>query len=328
MRAADSPAMPIAASPSSEKALSLARTYAIASCFIVLTGDTGTGKSRLAQWIHDQGRAGKPFEEVTSAELSDSLAHSDLFGHDKGAFTGSACKRRGLFERAGDGTVLLDDFHLCPLSIQAMLLRTLSSGRFRPLGSERDVPLRCRVIFGLRKSPDQLLAENVLRPDLRYRLGYCEIRLTPLSERREEIGPLAKAFVHEFRLLNGSGPKALAPDVVPALESAPWPGNVRELRAVVEASCIHAQGDEFLRFDHLPDHVRISPRFRPHGDAALNQRAIEWALWRTDGHTDLAAQLLGVHRNTISAYRARKASESPAHISAPTTVHTEPISLS
>lgn len=316
---------PIIGCPATAHALSLAYLYALASNIAVLVGGTGTGKTYLARWMHTMGpRAGHPFVDVTAAEIPESLAQAALFGHEPGAFTGATRRGIGLLEQARDGTLLLDDFHLLPISVQAMLLRALSNRAFRPLGADRDLPLRCRVLVGLRECPDLLMQQGILLPDLRYRLGHCIIRLLPLAERREEIALLAELFLRECPDAIGvPGPVAFAPDVIPALEAAPWPGNVRDLRAAVEAAYVHAQGDELVRFEHLPEHARVAPRFTPHGDRQANARAIEWAMYRAHNRMDLAAELIGTHRNTISAYlsdRRHGHASSPAHRSRRRTV--------
>jgi DNA-binding NtrC family response regulator len=311
----DTPGRLVAASPSTRKAFDLGRLYAPASSFLLLIGETGTGKTAFARWVHEQGaRSGRDFVEATAMEFTDSMARSQLFGHERGAFTDAAQRHRGLFQRAADGTVLLDDLHFLPMALQAALLRVFSSGSFQPLGLDRDLPLLSRVIVGLRDCPDKLMRAGLLLPDLRYRLGHCIVRLAPLSERREEIAPLAQTFLRDCPWqTRASGPAQFAPDVMPALEAAPWPGNLRELRSVIEAAFLHADGGPLLRFDHLPEHVRIAPRFVPYGDVAANERAMDWALWRARNRVDHAARLIGAHRNTVSAHIARRRMKESAH---------------
>jgi two-component system response regulator HydG len=299
---------PVVRSATSARAFALAEQYAPAASTLVIVGGTGTGKSHLASWVHAIGpRATHPFVGCSALELSESLAQAQLFGHERGAFTGAISRSAGLFEQAGDGTLLLDDFHLMPVVVQAVLLRALSSGLYRLVQGTRDLRIRCRVIVGLSQHPDVLMQKGTLLADLRYRLGQCVIALAPLAERREEIAPLAEGFLEEARAATGViGPKALAPDVLPVLEAAPWPGNARELRSAIEAAYLHARGDTLIRFEHLPEYLQVPLKFEPYGDPETNARAIEWALHRTRNRVEKAARLIGAHRNTVSSHLSQR----------------------
>jgi DNA-binding NtrC family response regulator len=308
-----------------------ARPYVAASGIVILVGPTGAGKTTLARWMHDEGpRCGSPFVAISAMELVESMAYDQLFGHVPGAYTGAVGRGHGVFERARSGTALFDEFHLLPTSVQALLLRALSTGVYLPLGGERDVPILCRVIICTRDCPDEMMERGDLLPDLRYRLGYCIVTVSGLADQRDVIAAFAQTFLESCREVTGvTGPCAFSPDVMPALEAAPWPGNLRELRGVVEAAYLHAVGDTMVRFDHLPPHVRIAPRFKPHGDPSENARVVEWALWRTGNRIDRAAALIGAHRNTISKYLADREARAgdergPAHIPAEGNVRGDP----
>jgi two-component system response regulator HydG len=299
---------PVARAPAMVRALRLCDLYAPSRTCVVLVGETGTGKSFLARYLHERGdRTDRPFVDVTAAELLDGLDVAQLFGHERGAFTGALVRRQGFFGEAADGTLLLDDLHLLRQSTQAKLLRALSSGWYRPLGAQRDYAVRCRLVVGLKACPDLLVRDGTLLMDLRYRLGHCVIRVPRLEERREEIAELAERFLAGCPEETGvTGPVAFAPEVVAALEAAAWPGNVRDLKATVEAAYLHARGERVVRLEHLPPRVQWVPRFESRGEPERNERAIVWALWRTGNRVGEAARLIGAHRNTVSAHLGRR----------------------
>lgn len=273
----------------------------------MLVGETGTGKSHLAEYLHRLSpRRDSPFVDRTAAEITESLGAAQLFGYERGAFTGAHERTLGVFAEADGGTLLLDDLHLMPLSVQGLLLRALSRGVYRPLRSARDYPLRSRLVVAMHERPDVLMERGVLLPDLRYRLGRCVIPLVPLAQRREEIGLFAQYFLRRCPRETGlSGPARFAADVIPALERASWPGNLRDLKAAVERAFLHAQHEPEVRLVHFDEEVlagAIGAAFRRHGDSAENRQAVELALRLSEGsHTD-AARRLGVSRHTIRSY--------------------------
>lgn len=289
-------------SPAVREAVRLARLYAPAHVPLVLVGESGTGKSDLARRIHEwSGRPGG-LTEITVGEFDQHLARDQLFGHARGSFTGAVQRRAGLIIEAGEGTVLLDDCHNMDLVTGAMLLRVLDARRYRPIGFDRDLPVRCRFIFVMREDPDRLVAAGRLLPDFRYRMGRAEVRLPPLDGRREDIAPFASHFLARCPRETGvSGPTSFAPDVLPVLEDAAWPGNLRDLQSVVQVAYLHARDAPAIRYEHLPSNVRDSPRFEARGDPIRNRRVIEWALRHTHGRVGDAAALIGAHRNTVSA---------------------------
>src|SRR5438128_1339657 len=163
----------IALSPGMTEVLHRIHQYADASTPVVLVGETGTGKSFFARLLHQVGGRSGRFSDGTGGEIQESLAHDELFGHVRGSFTGAVQRRAGLLADASGGTLLLDDFHLLPRAEQAMLLRALEAGVYRPVGADRDVPVTCRLVVGSQRNLDDLVASGDMLADLRYRLGHC-----------------------------------------------------------------------------------------------------------------------------------------------------------
>jgi hypothetical protein len=210
----------VAVGPAMAHVYALVQRYAPARTPLLLVGATGTGKTTVAELVHALGGRAGPFVAHTARELDPNLERSQLFGHEKGAFTGAGERHVGWLEEAGAGTLLLDDFHHVRRGSQMALLRALDRGAYRPLNARRDLPMRCRVIVGLEDGPDALLAQGRLIAELRYRLGFCEIGIPPLRERREEIASLAQRFLELCAGETGMppGPTRFAPDVIPLLE--------------------------------------------------------------------------------------------------------------
>lgn len=201
---------------------------------LCLVGETGTGKTHTARLIHNASpRAGKPFIAVNCAELSPTLIESELFGYERGAFTGASGSRAGKFEAASDGTLFLDEIGELPSDIQAKLLKVVEEKRVTPVGSNQSRAVNARIIYATHRDL------SVLREDLRYRIAAYTIHLAPLRERTEEIVPLAREFMANFNRKSGRTVTA-SDDVLRLLERAEWRGNVRELRSFVEKICLEA----------------------------------------------------------------------------------------
>ncbi len=295
-------------SPAMVEVVRQLHAYAPARTPVVFVGETGTGKTFFARALHEMSGRDGDLVEMCAGEISPGVAESDIFGHVRGGFTGAVRPRPGLFTRAGTGTVLFDDFHLLPSSIQYMLLGPFDTGRYLPVGADRPLPLGCRIVIGIGEHPDDLVAKDRLLKDLRYRLGHCIIQMPPLRERREEIASHAQQFLQLAPALTGveGGPTVFAPEAMRALEAGTYPGNLRDLREVVVRAYLHArvEGGDEVRLEHLPPERQISLRFERRSDRATQLRVVSWALWKTGDRVREAAELIGTTRNTVGALRA------------------------
>ena len=219
---------------------------------ILLTGESGTGKDLAARTIHGLSRRAEgDFVAINSAAIPKELMESEIFGHEKGAFTGAAGMRRGCFELASGGTLFLDEIVEMPLELQPKLLRVLEDGRVRRLGSAREVEVDVRLISATNRSPAEAIEQKLLREDLYYRLNVFEIELPPLRKRPSDIPILIDHFIEALNEEHATGVESLTGEARSKLENYDWPGNVRELRNVVERAVVLAkEGDIDLR--HFP----------------------------------------------------------------------------
>ncbi len=267
---------------------------------ILLLGETGVGKEVLARFIHQSSkRASKPMLALNCAALSESLAESELFGHEKGAFTGAMQTRAGLFESASGGTVFLDEIGELPPAVQAKLLRTLETSEVQRVGSMKPLRVDVRLVSATNRDLAREAAAGRFRQDLFFRINGLALRVPPLRERKLEIVELAERF-----LASASQQAGLA--VIPAisegatrlLEAYAWPGNVRELRYVMERTLVMA-GAGPIAPEHLPEQIRsldLPPSAGP--DAATRERVLE-ALEACEGNQTRAAERLGISRRTL-----------------------------
>jgi DNA-binding NtrC family response regulator len=224
---------------------------------LILTGETGTGKSRLARLIHGLSpRQKAPFLVVHCGTLSASLIESEIFGHVRGAFTGADQDRAGKFAAAGDGTLFLDDIDALPLELQAKLLRVVEDRVFEPVGSNRSLSLRARLIVASNRNLEQEVAAGRFRSDLYYRLNVVGFHLPPLRERREVILSLANSFLQRFAAANPCQARGFALSTLQLLHQHEWPGNIRELRNVVERAVALSCSAE-IQPDDLPPSLRM-----------------------------------------------------------------------
>ena len=262
---------------------------------ILLTGETGTGKGHAARRIHDRSaRAARPFVAINAASLSAALVESELFGHEKGAFTDARVAKRGLLEVAGNGTVFLDEVGELPLDVQPRLLRVLEDGTFRRVGGVTELRTAARLIVATNTPLDAAVSTGRFRADLRFRLQVLIVELPPLRARRAEIPALAAALAPRGAQLTD--------DAARALMSYEWPGNVRELKNALWRAAILAEGRP-IRAVHLGLGTagRQTPS-TPSTDLSLEaaeRRAIEAALATTGGNKVRAAKLLGIARSTL-----------------------------
>jgi DNA-binding NtrC family response regulator len=234
---------------------------------VLITGESGTGKELISRAVHRLSpRADRPFVKVNCAAIPRELIESELFGHEKGAFTGAAARKRGLFEQAHGGTIFLDEIGDMDGAAQAKVLRALQNGEVARLGSESVLQVDVRVLAATNKDLEREAAAGRFREDLYFRLNVFPLRSPPLRERVEDIGPLADAFVRSFAKENGLRPKPIEPLVYKALEARSWPGNVRELKNVVERAFI-LSGDVITIAD-LPEDPHANPFEGPFDDEA------------------------------------------------------------
>jgi DNA-binding NtrC family response regulator len=297
----------------------LIREVAASDANVVIQGDSGTGKELVASAIHyNSRRRAQPYIRVSCASLPESLVESELFGYEKGAFTGANQRRIGRFEAASGGTLFLDEIGDLPLAVQAKLLRVLQERQIERLGSNRSIDVDVRFVSASLRSLRDEIAEGRFREDLFFRINTVPIRLPPLRERREDIPLLAQAFLREFSGERGKEIEAIDDDALEILDGHAWPGNVRELRNVIERAVVFCRGSRITP-EHLPASLRDgpgpAPAPAPAGRVEPLRRAVERAesdtiraaLDATDGRRSEAAEILGISRKTlwekIKAYR-------------------------
>ena len=253
--AGDSPAL-LGGSPAIKAVLQQVEQVAASTAPVLVLGESGTGKELVARTLHALSpRARSSFVGVNCAAIPESLLESEIFGHEKGAFTGAVERRLGCFEMADGGTLLLDEVAEMHPAVQAKFLRVLEEGTFRRIGGKADIQVDVRVIAATNQDPDTAVRDGKLRADLFYRLNVFPIKLPPLRDRSEDIPMLAETFLQESSAKNGRAVKAITPKALQFLQQYAWPGNVRELRNVMERAVILADG-ETIEPSHLPEALR------------------------------------------------------------------------
>jgi two-component system nitrogen regulation response regulator NtrX len=270
---------------------------------VLLTGESGTGKELLAAHIHRESPfASGPFVKVNCAAIPTDLIESELFGHEKGAFTGAAATRRGKFELADGGTIFLDEVGDLHEAAQAKLLRVLQDGELQRVGGEQSIRVATRVISATNRRLDELIAEGSFRDDLFYRLSVVPIRVPALRERLEDVGELVSYFLAEFCARNNFRSIEIDAEVPPVLSRHTWPGNVRELRNVVERMAILTPGAR-ITVESIPLELRLPQPSRSNGlqgirDSAERDRILR-ALEETEWNVTGAARVLGIERTSL-----------------------------
>jgi len=271
---------------------------------VLLTGESGTGKELLASHIHRESPfAGGPFVKVNCAAIPTELIESELFGHEKGAFTGASAMRRGKFELADGGTLFLDEVGDLHESSQAKLLRVLQEGEFQRVGGEHTVRVSVRVVSATNRNLSDLVAQNRFREDLYYRLSVVPIRVPALRDRPEDIRAIAEYFLTDFCTRNNFKPKRIDDVVFATLEAYAWPGNARELRNTIERMAILSPDDK-LTTNYIPLEIRFRPdsNLRPtlqdSRESAERERISE-ALEQTDWNVSAAARILNIERTNL-----------------------------
>jgi len=304
----------VAASPGMRRVLDLVDMVAATDSAILIQGESGTGKELVARAIHFRGaRAARPFIAINCAALPEALLESELFGYAKGAFTGAATERKGLFEESDGGTILLDEIGDMPLLLQGKLLRVLQEGEIRRVGSTAVRRVDVRILASTNRNLSDLIREGRFREDLFYRLNVIPLVVPPLRERREDIIPLCRHFLtlHGGRL--GRPPQTLSPEALELVLSHPWPGNIRELENVIERAITLSSSpvisvDEFRAIFSLgrvggqasASELSMPATTPPSGTVeGAEKETILRALHDADGNQTRAAQALGMGRNTL-----------------------------
>ncbi len=302
-------------SPQMQKVFDLVTKVAPTDATVLITGPSGTGKEVVARTIHDLShRASAPFVAVNCGAITATMMESELFGHEKGSFTGAGGRHRGYFEQADGGTLLLDEVTEMPPELQVKLLRVLETRSFRRVGGEETISVNVRMLAATNRDPEKALAQGKMREDLYYRLRVIRIGLPPLARRQGDVRILADHFMEEMNRESDSD-KRLAESTYELLESYSWPGNVRELKNALQSAYILS--DEKIEPDHLPlelpDEVVAALAASPEGADAgptipirvgatiadAEKRLIMATLEKVDGNRTRASEILGVSVKTL-----------------------------
>lgn len=332
----------IGSSPALEAVLEKVERVAPTDSTVLIEGETGTGKEVIARAIHAlSARYGRPFIKVNCAAIPLDLLESELFGHEKGAFTGAIAQKIGRFEMADTGTLFLDEVGDIPVVLQPKLLRVLQEQEFERLGSGRTHKVNVRLVAATNRQLMEMVTHNEFRIDLYYRLNVFPIALPPLRERREDIPALVTHFVDAFARRMGKPIQCIPPETMEAFLSYSWPGNIRELQNLIERAVIMAN-DEVLPnplpalvptkviYPAVPQAVTKSertPRTLRDSERALILQALEATGWIVGGSTGAAAQL-GLKRTTLLHRMKRLGIQRPARDPEPPDTSVSPLSPS
>jgi DNA-binding NtrC family response regulator len=298
-------------SPRMEQILALARRVALADATVLIHGETGTGKELLARFVHEMSaRASGPFVAVNCCALSETFVEAELFGHERGSFTGAIGRRAGLFETAAGGTLVLDEVGEIPLSVQAKLLRALQEREVHRVGSSVPVKVDVRVIAISNRGLRQEVQAGRFRQDLFYRLSVVNVTLPPLRERPADIPGLCRHFLQKYAAENLAPPESIGPEAMARLLAYSWPGNIRELENVIHSAVILATGPE-IGAEHvvLPEETpfQTAPVAVGRTVTEVEKDLILSTLRRLNGNRTHAAKALGVSvrtiRNRLREYR-------------------------
>jgi two-component system response regulator FlrC len=291
---------------------------------VLILGESGTGKELVARHLHAASGRGGPWVAVNCAALPSELLESELFGHERGAFTGATDRRAGRFELAHRGTLLLDEISELPLGLQAKLLRVLQEREVDRVGGQRPVPVDVRILASSNRDLVEMVRQGHFRSDLYFRLDVFPLRIPPLRERPEDLAPLAAALVEDASRALGRAVPSLSPAALEALRRHPFPGNVRELRNLLERAVVRCRGPAIE-----PAHLALEPgrpalaappatAELPLDLAALERMAIAEALRRVNGNRTHAARLLGIGLRTLrNKLRAAREAGAPLEAADP-----------
>jgi transcriptional regulator with PAS, ATPase and Fis domain len=306
-------------SESIRKIYTLIEQVAPSSASVLITGESGTGKELVARTIHQMSpRRDRPFIAINCSAIPETLMESELFGHEKGAFTGAASRRQGCFELADTGTLLLDEIGEMPALLQAKLLRVIEERAVRRLGSRKEIAVDVRILAATNRQPHQAVEEGTLRTDLLYRLNVFGIHLPSLGERKEDLPLLAQHLVEQHAAKHGRAARFLRPAALEALQFHNWPGNIRELRNVIERAVIICSGEQIERHHFAPYPIEQRERLRNEDTLTLpvgtpleevERQMIMRTLQKTKNNKTRAAELLGISlktlHNKLNLYRER-----------------------
>ncbi len=306
-------------SPLMEDILSKAKSVAKSKATVLIQGESGTGKELLARYIHQHSdRASGPFVAINCAALPETLLESELFGHEKGAFSGAIMKKLGKFELANGGTILLDEITEMALPLQAKLLRVLQENEIDRVGGHSPIPIDVRVIATTNRDVLAAVRAGKFREDLYFRLNVIPLKVPPLRARKEDIGYLAEYFREHFVKEYGKNGLKFAKDCLKKLSERKWNGNIRELKNIVERGVLLARGKEITLQDLLGDELELDENNSAHDKGAslgkdifdlgeVEKEMIKRALSKTKGNRTHAAKLLGISvrtlRNKLAEYR-------------------------
>ena len=303
----------VARSVKMQEVLATVERVAPTNSTVLLGGESGVGKDLIARAVHEKSRrASGPFIKINSSAIPENLLESELFGYEKGAFTGAATSKPGKFELADKGTLFLDEIGDVPPAIQVKLLRVLQEREFERLGGTRTVKVDVRLIAATNRDLREALEQGTFREDLYYRLNVVPIDIAPLRQRKEDIPDLVNLFISRFAGDSGKPVKSIAPAAMQILVNYHWPGNVRELQNIIERACALAKGPVLEAADI---HLDLRPAKPANGGAGFlpegmtleqwEDEMIQEALRRANGNKSQAARLLGLSRNALR-YRLSK----------------------
>ena len=288
-----------------QRIFELVKQVAPTKASVLITGESGVGKELIADAIHNaSNRKEKPFIRVHCAALSESLLESELFGHEKGAFTGAVARKRGRFELAHTGSIFLDEIGEIEQSVQIKILRVLQEKKFERVGGEETLEVDVRIISATNRDLKEAIEEGRFREDLFYRLNVVNIHIPPLRERKEDIPLLTSAFIKEFAQENEKPVEGIDPKARAALYNYPWPGNIRELRNSIESAVVMCKGNIVTPEDLPPsitresddDYIRISVGSSL---AEAEREIIRSTLAAQNGNKSRTAEILGIGRKTL-----------------------------
>src|SRR6267142_3523773 len=297
----------------------LVEQVAPSSASVLITGDSGTGKELIARTIHQLSpRREKPFIGINCSAIPESLMESELFGHEKGAFTGAASTRMGCFELADGGTLLLDEIAEMPPLLQAKLLRVIEERSLRRVGSNREIDIDVRILAATNKNPEEAVEKGTLREDLLYRLNVFRIELPALRDRKEDLPLLAQYLVTKLAEKHSRPARFLSPAALSVLQFHAWPGNVRELRNVIERAVVICSGEQIERHHFAPYPIDQREHLRKEDTITLpvgtpleevERQMILRTVQKTKNNKTRAAELLGISlktlHNKLNLYRDR-----------------------